>query len=84
MSRRQTAAELFGARVRELRKKHGLTQVDIAERLGIPQSRVSEIEGGTRAPTLVTLLRLATALECKPTALVAPFDKLDVTALLRE
>ena len=84
MTQPPTAAELFGARVRELRKKRGLTQVDIAERLGIPQSRVSEIEGGTRAPTLVTLLRLSTALGCKPTALVAPFDKMDVAVLLRD
>jgi transcriptional regulator with XRE-family HTH domain len=80
----RTAGELLGERVRELRQKHRLTQVDLAERLGVPQGRISEIETGTRVPNLVTILRLSIALDCKPTALLAPFDKLNVTALLRK
>jgi DNA-binding XRE family transcriptional regulator len=80
----RTPGELLGERVRELRQKHGLTQVDLAERLGVPQSRVSEIESGSRVPNLITMLRLAAALDCKPTALLAPFDKLNVIALLRK
>ena len=84
MTTTRTPGELLGDRVRELRQKRGLTQVDLAERLGVPQSRVSEIESGSRVPNLVTMLRLSIALDCKPTALLAPFDKLNVTALLRK
>src|ERR1041385_1545066 len=51
--------------MRELRQKRGLTQMELAERLGLPQARVSELERGMRAPNLVAMLRLAVALECK-------------------
>jgi len=79
-----SASAAFGERVRELRQKRGLTQVELSERSGFPQGHISEIESGTRVPNLVTILRLSIALDCKPTALVAPFDKLNVTALLRK
>ena len=79
-----SASAAFGERVRELRQKRGLTQVELSERSGFPQGRISEIESGTRVPNLVTILRLSIALNCKPTALLAPFDKLNVTALLRK
>jgi len=77
-----TAGEVFGARVREIRQKRGMTQVELGERLGFPQNRVSEIENGSRSPTLVTILRLAIALECKPSALLTSFDQEDLPKLL--
>lgn len=79
-----SASSAFGERVRELRQKRGLTQIELSERSGYPQGRISEIESGTRVPNLVTILRLSIALDCKPTALLAPFDKLNVTALLKK
>lgn len=78
----RTAGEVFGARVREIRQKRGMTQVELGERLGFPQNRVSEIENGSRSPTLVTILRLAIALECKPSALLTSFDQEDIPKLL--
>lgn len=78
----RSAGEIFGARVREIRQKHGMTQVELGERLGFPQNRVSEIENGSRSPTLVTILRLAIALECKPSALLTSFDQEDLPTLL--
>jgi transcriptional regulator with XRE-family HTH domain len=78
----QKTGEVFGARVRELRQKLGLTQIDLSERLGLPQSRISEIESGARSPTLVTILRVALALECKPTDLVVVFDRQNLAKLL--
>ncbi|MDP9190870.1 MAG: helix-turn-helix transcriptional regulator [Acidobacteriota bacterium] len=59
-----------------------MTQVELGERLGFPQNRVSEIENGSRSPTLVTILRLAIALDCKPSALLTSFDAEDLTKLL--
>ena len=84
MTTKRTPGETLGDHVRELRQKRGLTQADLAGRLGVPQSRISEIESGSRVPNLVTMLRLAAALDCKPTALLSPFDKLDMSALLRK
>lgn len=78
----RTPGVVFGDRVRELRQKRGLTQVDLSERLGQPQSRISEIESGARAPNLVTILRLAVALECKPTALISVFDTENLRSIL--
>lgn len=75
-------AEVFGARLREVRQERGLTQVQVGERTGIAQNHISEIERGIRVPSVVTMLRLAAALECDPTDLVAVFDGVDLRALL--
>jgi transcriptional regulator with XRE-family HTH domain len=82
MSVGRTPGEIFGARVREIRQKRGMTQVELGERLGFQQNRVSEIENGSRSPTLVTILRLAVALQCKPSALLVAFDEEDLPELL--
>lgn len=39
--------ETIAKRLRELRKNQGLTQAEVAEKLGIPQTLVSEYERGT-------------------------------------
>jgi putative transcriptional regulator len=70
-----TIGELLGERVRELRKKRGLTQVQLAERCDIPQSRISAIEKGSHVPNIETVIRLARALGCKVVALMSIFDK---------
>ena len=82
MSEGTRAGELLGARVRQMRTRRGLTQVTVAERSGLPQSHVSEIERGVMIPNLVTLLRLAAALECKASTLVAALDGADVDSIL--
>jgi transcriptional regulator with XRE-family HTH domain len=76
------AGVIFGARLRELRQKRGLTQVMLAEVTGFPQSHISQMERGEKLPQLATLIRLAVALDCKLTALVNIFDKEDLTKLL--
>lgn len=53
------------------RKKLGLTQADLAERLGVRQPYVSALESGTRKPTLDTIARLAEALNTTPDALLS-------------
>ena len=79
----QTAAgAVFGERLRELRVKRGLTQQALADVVGIPHTHVSAMERGVKLPTLLTVLRLAVALECKVTALVSPFDTADLPAMV--
>ncbi|KQZ07928.1 HTH-type transcriptional regulator PuuR [Streptomyces sp. ADI97-07] len=48
-----------GPRLRELRRRHGLTLAGLAEQTGINESTLSRLEGGTRKPTLEMLLPLA-------------------------
>jgi transcriptional regulator with XRE-family HTH domain len=81
---RQTtiAGELFGQRMREIRGKRGLTQQAVAERSDIPQTHVSDIELGVKLPNLLTVIRLAVALECKVTDLTSALDRSDLRALL--
>jgi len=82
-SRDTTAVgELLGTRIRELRLKRGLSQQALAERVGIPQTHVSAMELEIQFPNLLTVLRLAVALECKVTDLVRVFDKADLVAML--
>ncbi len=56
-----TKAEV-GRRVRELRASRGLTQAELARKLGMPQPNVSEIERGGRGLTVHQAVRLAKAL----------------------
>lgn len=48
-----------GPRLRELRRRRGLTLAALAERTGINESTLSRLEGGSRKPTLEMLLPLA-------------------------
>lgn len=53
----------LGKRVSSLRRKHGWTQVEMAEALGIDRSYLSEIETGKKDPSLTVLKTLADGLE---------------------
>lgn len=48
--------------LREVRKASGMTQHQLAERSGVPQSTISEAERGAANLTLATLEKLADAL----------------------
>ena len=49
----------FGAKVRALRRRHGLRQVELAEKLGISAGYLNLIENNQRPLTAPLLLRLA-------------------------
>lgn len=51
----------FQGLVYRLRKEAGLTQAELAERMGTTQSAVARMEGGGTRPTLETLEKLAVA-----------------------
>lgn len=53
----------FCERVKARRKELGLTQVQMAERLGMTQPSYAAIESGKAAPGFHQLYRLASALE---------------------
>jgi len=48
--------------LRQLRRAEGLTQVDVAERLNVPQSFVSKYESGERRLDVVELRHVAEAI----------------------
>lgn len=56
----------FSDRLREARKRSGLTQMQIAEKLGITAQSYSQYETGKRQPKAETLKRIANALGVLP------------------
>lgn len=66
---------LFGQSVRRWRIERGLSQEDLALEAGMKRSYLSDLERGTRNPTIRALGRLATALEIEPRELLKPPDE---------
>lgn len=60
----------IGDRIREKREKKGLTQVELAEALGITKQAVNSWEKGTQNPSSVILRYVADELECTADYLV--------------
>ena len=79
----QPEAELFGARLRELRQKRGMTQEQLARAADTAGPYVSDMERGIKVPSLTTIIRLAIALDCKVTDLVRVFDRANLRALVK-
>lgn len=59
----QTARELLGMRIREVRKLRQLSQEKLAEKVGVDPKQISRIEGGKSAPPLDTLEAIARNLQ---------------------
>lgn len=64
-------ARLVGERLRAARKERGLSVGGLAEAAGVGKGSLSEIENGTRNPTLSTLYSLAGALSMPLATLLA-------------
>lgn len=56
---------MVGRNVRRLRSAAGLSQAELAERMGVDRAYVSGLELGQRNPTIVTLWHVAEALGAK-------------------
>ncbi|MEA2491941.1 MAG: hypothetical protein QOH21_3733 [Acidobacteriota bacterium] len=54
-------AEIFGKRLRQLRLDAGWTQEQFAEAAGITTTYTSDLERGTKVPSLTILLRVSRA-----------------------
>jgi transcriptional regulator with XRE-family HTH domain len=52
------------------RKKAGLTQAEVAERLGRPQSFVAKYEGGERQLDVVEFIEVTKAISANPVRIV--------------
>ena len=56
--------------IRALREKKGLSQRQLAERVGTTQSAIARLEGGRISPSLPTLDRIAAALGAEITVTI--------------
>lgn len=66
MSSKLLPSQSFGNRLKEIRKHRGLSQVELAARLGLHQSLISQYERGYLRLHGALLVRLAQALETTP------------------
>jgi transcriptional regulator with XRE-family HTH domain len=66
--------KVFLASLKEAREASGLTQVDLADRLGMTQSQVSKCERGERRLDLIELQAWCQALGVKLTTFVRTFE----------
>lgn len=62
--------QVIGANARALRLARGLTQAQVATRLGVDRAHVSALEQGQRNPTAISLAQIAGALEATVSDLV--------------
>ncbi|GAB4228594.1 MAG: helix-turn-helix transcriptional regulator [Methyloligellaceae bacterium] len=53
----------------ETRRSRGITQQEVADRLGKPQSYVAKVEGGERRLDVIEFIMLARAMDEDPAAL---------------
>jgi len=52
----------LGSRLRALRQSHGISQAEVARRLGVDQSHISNVERGVRGLTIQQVVKLSRAL----------------------
>jgi transcriptional regulator with XRE-family HTH domain len=64
--RSEAVAERFGANLRRLRRREGLSQESLAARAALHRTEIGRLEKGERACRIDTLIRLAGAMAVPP------------------
>lgn len=67
-------AEIFGKRLRQLRLAAGWTQEQLAEAAGITTTYTSDLERGTKVPSLTIVLRISRAFRMPVAELLRDFS----------
>ena len=57
---------LLGSRIKDLRKRHGLTQEELGKKINVTKVSISCYENETRTPSLETLLELSDIFHVDP------------------
>lgn len=70
----RTVEQLFGKQVVVLRQRLAISQEELASRVGIHRTYVSQIERGLKSPTLIVILRQARALEHRAAKMIAAVE----------
>lgn len=75
---RQRSAEhvALGHAIRALRRPAGLSQDELAQRCGLHRTYVGGIERGERNPSFANLVKIARALQVRPSELLAQAESL--------
>ena len=76
--------ERLGARVKELRRRRGLTLEDLAERAGVSRAMISKVERGEKNPTLVVAAKVAEGLGVTISELLGVEQRREIVVIPRE
>jgi transcriptional regulator with XRE-family HTH domain len=76
--------ERLGARVKELRRRRGLTLEDLAERAGVSRAMISKIERGEKNPTLVVAAKVAKGFGVTISELLGVEERREIVVIPRE
>lgn len=60
----------FGSKIKEFRKKRGISQQELAEKSKLDLTTINELESGNREPMLKTIWKIANALEIRMSQLL--------------
>ncbi|NEM89835.1 helix-turn-helix domain-containing protein [Galbitalea soli] len=74
------AARVFGERVRDNRKRLGISQETLAELSGVHWTFIGQVERGTRNLSLHNIVKIAAGLDVDPGTLVQGIGAADVPA----
>lgn len=67
---------IFGEKIREIRKKKGLSQRQLGEKMGVKQQTVAQYEKAIEQPKLLTVRKLAEALDVPLSDLINNWEKI--------
>ena len=76
-----TVHELIGARIREARRASGIQQEELAERVGLTRTSISNYERGTQNLTVESLYAICAALKIEPYTLLPSLEEVGKIAL---
>lgn len=69
-----TVRERFAANLRRVRRRSGLSQEALAARAELHRTQIGLLERGARMPRIDTVIKLAVALDCDPSDLIAGIE----------
>jgi transcriptional regulator with XRE-family HTH domain len=79
MRTRSPAHAAVGNAIREIRKRHGISQAALAEECSLDRTYISGIERGQRNPSLTNILKIAAALGTPASQILAHAEQLRAT-----
>ena len=68
----------FGDAMKEARKKRGLSQKELGQKLGVSQAMIAQYESGKRSPKIETMEKIANALEIPVDELMERCDPISI------
>lgn len=72
----------IGERIRYYRKKAGLSQEEVAEKIGLTQKHISRIEGGYHSSLFITIMMIAKAVNVPIDAFTENIDEHSNSAII--